>query len=117
MYVYIMSEPGLWTVGFYDPQGKFHPESDHSSTDEARARVHYLNGGSPPPKPEPKGRTVERRGPMPWVSELKNGAWCVKFRMANEDPIIRAFFADKVEAMAFARDENVVHYDWIPSDE
>ena len=28
MYVYIKSEPGLWTVGFYDPNGKWIPESD-----------------------------------------------------------------------------------------
>ena len=24
MYVYIQTEPGLWTVGFYSPDGKFH---------------------------------------------------------------------------------------------
>jgi hypothetical protein len=44
-YVYIRSEPGLWTVGHYDPAGEFQPESDHDSTDEAAKRVHYLNGG------------------------------------------------------------------------
>lgn len=46
-YVYIKSEPGLWTVGFYDPDDCFVPESDHSSTESAAARVHYLNGGEP----------------------------------------------------------------------
>lgn len=45
MWVYIRSEPGLWTVGFYDPDGKFQTDSDHEDRDEARARVHYLNGG------------------------------------------------------------------------
>lgn len=45
-WVYIKSEPRLWTVGFYDPNGKFVPESDHSSDEEAAARVHYLNGGA-----------------------------------------------------------------------
>ncbi len=44
-YVYIKSEPRLWTVGFYEPNGKWQPESDHASTDEAAKRVHYLNGG------------------------------------------------------------------------
>lgn len=44
MYVYIRSEPGLFTVGFYDPSGKWHSESDHGSADEAAARVAYLNG-------------------------------------------------------------------------
>ena len=44
-YVYIKTEPGLWTVGFYDPRGKFVSESDHESSEDAAARVHYLNGG------------------------------------------------------------------------
>ena len=43
-YVYIKSEPGLWTVGFYDPDGKWIPESDHDSTDSASKRVAWLNG-------------------------------------------------------------------------
>jgi hypothetical protein len=46
MYVYIKSEPQLWTVGFYDPNGKFQPESDHDNTEDAAARVAYLNGVS-----------------------------------------------------------------------
>jgi hypothetical protein len=45
-YVYIRSEPGLWTVGFYDPKGEWHPDSDHDSRVNAAERVHYLNGGS-----------------------------------------------------------------------
>ena len=45
MYVYVKSEPGLWTVGFYKPSGEWISESDHNSKDEAVARVHYLNGG------------------------------------------------------------------------
>lgn len=46
MYVYIQSEPGLWTVGFYDPSGKWHAESDHETTEAAAARVAHLNGGA-----------------------------------------------------------------------
>jgi hypothetical protein len=42
---YFRSEPGLYTVGFYDPANKWQPESDHSSPEEAAKRVHYLNGG------------------------------------------------------------------------
>jgi hypothetical protein len=45
MWVYIQSEPRLWTVGFYSPDGTFHPESDHDSPEKAAIRVHYLNGG------------------------------------------------------------------------
>ncbi len=49
MYVYLESNQGngfyLFTVGFYDPSGNWHPESDHNTREEAAARVHYLNGG------------------------------------------------------------------------
>lgn len=45
MWVYINSEPGLWTVGFYDPNGKWNADSDHSDREEAAKRCHYLNGG------------------------------------------------------------------------
>ncbi len=50
MYVYIESESApheLWTVGHYDPAGKWIAESDHRSRQEAAARVRALNGGSP----------------------------------------------------------------------
>ena len=46
VYVYIQSESRLWTVGFYDPNGKWHSDSDHNTRKEAAARVHYLNGGN-----------------------------------------------------------------------
>ena len=45
-YVYIRSEPNLWTVGFYDPQGKWQPESDHETSESAADRVRWLNGGT-----------------------------------------------------------------------
>ena len=50
MYVYIQSMrgPDLWTVGFYDPSGKWHPESDHDSPEKAAERVAYLNGCNQP---------------------------------------------------------------------
>jgi hypothetical protein len=44
-YVYIRSEPGLWTVGFYRPDGEWEPESDHGDREEAAGRVRFLNGG------------------------------------------------------------------------
>ena len=44
-WVYIRSEPHLWTVGFYDPDGKWHTDSDHDNRDDAAARVAWLNGG------------------------------------------------------------------------
>jgi hypothetical protein len=44
MYVYIQSEPGLWTVGFFDPEGKWHSESDHAEKEKAARRTAWLNG-------------------------------------------------------------------------
>lgn len=50
MYVYKQTEPKLWTVGFYDPEGegrrKWYPESDHDSPEKAAKRVAWLNGSS-----------------------------------------------------------------------
>jgi hypothetical protein len=46
MFIYIKSEPQLWTVGHYGPNDNFIPESDHNSPEEASKRVHYLNGGN-----------------------------------------------------------------------
>ncbi len=46
IYVYIKTEnnPELWTVGFYNPDGKFFPESDHSVKEEAAKRTAWING-------------------------------------------------------------------------
>lgn len=46
MYVYIQSEPGLWTVGFFDPQGNWHTDSVHDVKEEAAKRVAWLNGAN-----------------------------------------------------------------------
>lgn len=65
VFVYIRSEPALWTVGHYDGDGKWQPESDHGSPEDAADRVAYLNGGIPPKAP-----TVE---PTAFVVVLQNG--------------------------------------------
>lgn len=44
MWVYIISEPHLFTVGFYDPSGKWHSDSDHDTRESAAARCAFLNG-------------------------------------------------------------------------
>jgi hypothetical protein len=45
MWVYQSFESGLWTVGFYRPDGGWEPESDHDSSTGAAERVAWLNGG------------------------------------------------------------------------
>ena len=52
MFVYLRSEPSLWTVGFHTPEGKWEPESDHGSPEEAAKRCRFLNGGDEP-RPSP----------------------------------------------------------------
>ena len=46
-YVYIRSEPGLWTVGFYAPNGDWHTDSDHDVREKAAERTAWLNGSRP----------------------------------------------------------------------
>jgi len=46
-WLYLRSEEQLWTVGFYDGNGKWQPETDHGSAEEAARRVIVLNGGTP----------------------------------------------------------------------
>lgn len=43
-WVYVCSEPGLYTVGFYSPDGKWHTDSDHKTKGLAAERCAYLNG-------------------------------------------------------------------------
>ena len=45
-WVYIETEPGVFTVGFYDPSGEWHSDSDHATRKAAASRVNYLNGGT-----------------------------------------------------------------------
>jgi hypothetical protein len=35
-------------VGFYNPDGKWIPESDHNEREDAAKRVSFLNGGDQP---------------------------------------------------------------------
>lgn len=44
-WVYLRSEPNLFTVGHYDPNGDWHTDSDHNTSEKAANRVHWLNGG------------------------------------------------------------------------
>ena len=45
MWVYMRSETGLFTTGYYDPKGVWHPDKDFDNKDAASNRVHFLNGG------------------------------------------------------------------------
>lgn len=49
MWVYLHSEHSaehdLFTVGFYDPSGRWQADSDHASREEAAKRCAWLNGG------------------------------------------------------------------------
>lgn len=45
---------GVYVVGFYRPDGKFEPESDHERAEDAGKRVAEMNGAIEPcPRPHP----------------------------------------------------------------
>lgn len=54
VWVYQKTEPRLYTVGYYDPKGEWHPESDFDNAEDAAKRVHYLNGS--PKETDPPAR-------------------------------------------------------------
>lgn len=50
MYVYMRTQPRVWTVGHYTGCGEFIPEGDYHDPEDAADRVHWLNGRSDPPQ-------------------------------------------------------------------
>lgn len=44
-WIYKKTYDGVWTVGFYEPDGNFIEVSDHYCDEAAADRCHYLNGG------------------------------------------------------------------------
>lgn len=62
VWLYRSTESGLWTVGFFCPDGKWEPESDHDNEVSAANRVHYLNGG-----PQ---KTVAQKSSRDWTEML-----------------------------------------------
>ncbi|HSC07129.1 MAG TPA: hypothetical protein VLD59_09915 [Steroidobacteraceae bacterium] len=80
-YVYIRSEPTLYTVGFYGPEGAWNPESDHAEKEAAAERVAYLNGSHP----APAGRMLESLRTAHTDERLRAIVfeWC---RLMNLDP-------------------------------
>lgn len=81
MYCYIQSEPQLWTVGFYSPDGKWHPDSDHSNREEAAERVAWLNGSSKEQKqPSCLGDVM----PSGFTLKQENAIWAVIQYLAKQ---------------------------------
>ena len=51
MWIYRKTEDRLWTVGYFEPNGKFYGAKDFTDEYEAAEHTHYLNGGREPIKP------------------------------------------------------------------
>jgi len=83
MYVYIKSEPGLWTVGFYKPDGTWTPESDHPSPEEAAKRVEWLNGGGVAVTEKAERQRSITRGP--WDPVDLPAVYCPECRFYGVD--------------------------------
>jgi ribosomal protein S16 len=48
MYIYRKTGKQIFTVGYYDPQGKLVTETVYPEKQDAVDRVHFLNGGADP---------------------------------------------------------------------
>jgi hypothetical protein len=59
MYIYKQTEPKLWTVGFYTPDGEWIPEKDFDDPENAADRVAILNGRGKVPADTVEIRTTE----------------------------------------------------------
>lgn len=44
-WVYHQFHQGLYTTGFYDPNGEFQRDRDYDTREDAALRVSFLNGG------------------------------------------------------------------------
>lgn len=54
-FVYRKHEPGLYTVGFYTPDGEWEEEPRHAQKGDAVQRTTWLNGGGEPDGPAGSG--------------------------------------------------------------
>ncbi len=43
-YLALPTEPAVYTVGYYDREGRWEPESDHATREEAEAVAAGMNG-------------------------------------------------------------------------
>lgn len=53
MYIFQKTQPGIWSVGNYDENGKWAAESDFTTAAEASQHAHFLNGGHNTENTEP----------------------------------------------------------------
>lgn len=53
MFTYVQSEPALWTVGFFRPDGKWLPSKDFDKEEDAIAYMRFLNGAPDSSTPGP----------------------------------------------------------------
>lgn len=107
-YVYIMSETAaetgdhpLYTVGFYDPDGKWRAESDcggEEGKEEAAGRVAWLNGGGLDKEAEADAAEAE---PMYFnFSSQSRGYFSVPIYMSeSEENVLRSVQAEVPDAV------------------
>lgn len=86
MYVYVISEEFVWTVGFFMPDNSWYAESDHFDPDSAAKRTAWLNGahanGMIPEGHEPSASQQN----FPLVKNVKLGVEPRKRPPKNAEP-------------------------------
>ena len=104
MYVYIETKPYLWSVGFFDPGGKFRSESEHDHPERAAQRVAWLNGEKIPTFSEEKmtiSELIETIETKLWdeknkymLARLRNILLAMSKSLIYVDQISEKFFCD-----------------------
>lgn len=120
-YVYIKSEPGLWTVGFYDPDGKWHAQFDYQSESLAAEKVHYLNGGRSQSSPmDPHGTIFigePEIGAPPQLVEMNEALPKIKANLQPDSGLVFAALAGVDMALIDKLNEKYDSTDWIGAKE
>jgi hypothetical protein len=73
-WVYLQSEPGLYTVGHFSQGGRWFAETDYGSKEEAARRCHYLNGGCDPEL-------------LAAAQALHKLDWCIGYEMVQHEEL------------------------------
>lgn len=95
VWIYKLTEPGVYTVGFYDPNnGKWHTDSDHGTKGGAGSRAAFLNGARPDPD------LVAALEAAQVAAEYFN-AWCPE----NQQDTAKAIYQQVRAALRKARGE------------
>ncbi len=98
-YVVKNFEPGLWTVGHYQPDGKFDPEADYTDQVAAGQRAHFLNGGTSAALTQERDRLAKQLADLRTSLDYAAGQW-ESNAMPHTHPVRSAEYRSVMKACA-----------------